>query len=47
MRKPHESSADRVWKEKLETCASPQEALVLLLLVVAILATGALLAMGL
>ena len=31
MRNPHESAADRVWKEKLDACASPQEAVVVLL----------------
>ena len=46
MQKPHESSADRVWKEKLDSCASPQEAVVLLLMLVAMLATGALLVLG-
>ena len=31
MRNPHESAADRVWKEKLDACASPQEAVAVLL----------------
>ena len=33
-----ESSADRVWKEKLDSCASPREAIVLLILVAALVA---------
>jgi hypothetical protein len=33
MRNPHESAADRVWKEKLDTCASPQESVIVLLVV--------------
>ncbi|HWT30875.1 MAG TPA: hypothetical protein VN240_07600 [Propylenella sp.] len=38
MRKPQESAADRVWKEKLEGGPSLQEAVVLLVLVAALLA---------
>jgi hypothetical protein len=32
MRKERESSADRIWKEKLDSCASPQEAIAVLLM---------------
>ena len=38
MRKPEESAADRLWKEKIDSCASPQEAMALLVLLVAVLA---------
>ena len=38
MRKPRESAADRVWKEKLQSCASWQEAAVLLVVVAALMA---------
>ena len=38
MRKRHESAADQVWKEKRESCASRPEAILLLLLIVALLA---------
>jgi hypothetical protein len=34
MRKPHETTADRLWQEKLDSCASLQEGVVLLLLAV-------------
>ena len=36
MRKPRESSADRVWKEALESRASRQEAIVLVVLLVVV-----------
>jgi hypothetical protein len=36
MSKHRESAADRIWKEKLDSCASPQEAIVVLVLVVAL-----------
>jgi len=36
MRKPRESSADRVWKEALESRASRQEAIVLAVLLVVV-----------
>jgi hypothetical protein len=39
MRKPDESSADKVWKEKLDSCATRQEA-VLLIVLMAALAAG-------
>jgi hypothetical protein len=42
MCKREESPADRVWKEKLAECASPEEA-VILLVVAAALVTGFLL----
>ena len=38
MRKPQESAADRVWKEKLESCPSLREAAVLLVVIGALLA---------
>ena len=38
MRKPRESAADRVWKEKLEGGPSLHEAIVLLVFVAALLA---------
>ncbi len=37
MRKDRESSADRIWQEKLDECASPQDSVVLLYLLVAVL----------
>ncbi len=43
MRKSRESSADRIWKEKLDLCASPPEAIVMLVLMIA-LAAGMLVA---
>jgi hypothetical protein len=46
MRKPYENSIPASGRRKREFCASPQEALVLLLVVVAMLVTGALLVMG-
>ena len=46
MRKPDETSVTASGRRKREFCASPQEALVLLLFVVAMLATGALLGIG-
>ena len=39
MRKPYETSADRIWKEKLNSCISPFEAIVLAI-VIAALALG-------
>jgi hypothetical protein len=44
MRRPHESSADRVWKEKLESCASPHEATIVLVLLMVVLFGGILVA---
>jgi hypothetical protein len=45
MRKPHESSADRIWREALESCASRQEtivlAVVLMVLAAAVFIVGA------
>ena len=38
MRKPQESAADRVWKEKLQLRTSPQESIVVLLLIAGLLA---------
>ena len=38
MRKPRESSADRVWKEALESRASRQEAIALVVLLVVVAA---------
>jgi hypothetical protein len=38
MRVSQESSADRIWKEKLDSCASPREAIALLVLLVALAA---------
>ena len=46
MRKPYETSVTASGRSKQEFCASRQEALVLLLFVVAMLATGALLVIG-
>jgi hypothetical protein len=39
MRKPHESSADKIWREALESCASRQETIVLAVLLM-VLATA-------
>jgi hypothetical protein len=47
MRKPEESAADRIWKEKLEkleSCASLRECGVILLFMLALALVGALLA---
>ena len=41
MRKPQEDPADRIWREKLDACISGPEAIVLLVLLVA-MAAGAL-----
>jgi hypothetical protein len=41
MCKPRETAADRIWKEKLESCASPHEAVVILLFVLALVLVGA------
>jgi hypothetical protein len=38
MRVSQESSADRIWKEKLDSCASPWEAIALLVLLAALAA---------
>jgi hypothetical protein len=46
MCKPRETAADRIWKEKLESCASPHEAVVILLFVLALVLVGALFAAG-
>ena len=43
MPKHRESAADQIWKEKLESCAKPWDAIVLLLIVLAMV-LGALLA---
>ena len=42
MRKRHESAADRIWKEKLESCATPWDAvlMVALVLVLGLLLAG-------
>ena len=36
MRKPRESSADKIWREALESCASRQETIILAVLLVAL-----------
>jgi hypothetical protein len=39
MRRHHESSADRLWKEKLDACVSSEEAIVVLFLVAVLVAS--------
>jgi hypothetical protein len=38
MRKPRESSADKIWREALESCASRHETIVLTLLLMVLAA---------
>ena len=42
MRKYRESAADQIWKEKLDSCAKPWDAILLLLILLAVV-LGALL----
>jgi hypothetical protein len=41
MRESQESAAEGLWKEKIDSCASPQEAVVLLVLLAAVIAVMA------
>lgn len=38
MRKPHESSADKIWREALKSCASRQETIALAILLIVLAA---------